>query len=89
MSSPETNSKNWSGTGQLRGGRGGIAFLIAAIRQSQPRRGDIFVETTAHKTKLRRSDISPPMPPLRGFGDSNSRFYKDSTPTEFAENRTS
>ena len=37
MSAPETNSKNWSGTGQLRGGKSGIAFFIAAIRLIGPR----------------------------------------------------
>jgi predicted LPLAT superfamily acyltransferase len=37
MSSPETQSKNWSGSGQLRGGRGGIAFFIRAIQLLGPR----------------------------------------------------
>jgi len=37
---------------------------------SQPRRGVIFVETPQTNAKLRRSDIVPPMPPLRGFGDT-------------------
>ncbi len=37
MSSPEPKSKNWSGTGQLRGGRRGIGFFITAIRLLGPR----------------------------------------------------
>jgi len=37
MSAPETKSKNWSGTGQLRGGKNGIAFFIRALQLLGPR----------------------------------------------------
>ncbi len=49
----------------------------------------MFVDTARKKTKLRRSDIIPYMPPLRGFGICAWRFYKYATPTEFTETRHS
>ncbi|MCW5555481.1 MAG: hypothetical protein KIS67_25375 [Verrucomicrobiae bacterium] len=63
----------------------GTANAITAHgMESQPRRGVIFVETPRINSKLRRSDIFPPMPPLRGLNNHPSpRFCKDGTPTEF------
>ena len=66
----------------------GIAIEITTAGvSSQPRRGGIFVETPHTNAKLRRSDIGPLMPPLRGFGDFARCFYKDGTPTEFTKGR--
>ena len=66
----------------------GIAIEITTAGvQFQPRRGGIFVETPRTNAKLRRSDIVPLMPPLRGLGEYARRFYKDGTPTEFTKGR--
>ena len=55
----------------------GIAIEITTVGvSSQPRRGGIFVETPHTNTKLRRSDIGPLMPPLRGFGEYARRSTK-------------
>jgi predicted LPLAT superfamily acyltransferase len=61
MSAPE--SKNWSGTGQLRGGKSGIAFFIALIRFLGPRIAYLFAIPPA----IYFSFASPDVPATMDF----------------------
>lgn len=58
---------------------------MKTTRQTEPRRGAIFVVASREKCKLRRSGIFSSMSPLRGSVPRLSARYKDAAPTELGK----
>ena len=61
MSSPESKSKNWSGTGQLRGGKNGIAFFTTMIRFCGPEIAYLFAILPAFYFSFTSPDVPATM----------------------------